>query len=88
MTTTVKESNLVQIPPEIAREFKIQPGTRLEWNKAGDGVIAVRPLLSRGECARSLSGAGRKLVKPGADPIGDLIREGERDDELDKADAR
>jgi len=73
MTTTVTESNLVSIPPEIAREFDIHPGTRLDWAKAGGGVIAVKPLPSRGELARKLLGAGRHLLKPGADPIGDLI---------------
>ena len=79
MTTTVTESNQVSIPPEIAREFHIHPGTRLDWAKAGEGVIAVKPLPSRGELARQLLGAGRHLLKPGVDPIGDLIREREAD---------
>ena len=39
MTTTVTESNQVNIPADIAREFDIHPGTRLEWAKAGEGVI-------------------------------------------------
>lgn len=86
MTTTVTESNQVSIPPEIAREFGIHPGTRLDWAKAGEGVIAVKPLPSRGELARQLLGAGRHLLKPGADPIGDLIRERETDDRLDRTD--
>ena len=88
MTTTVGESNQVSIPPDMAREFDIHPGTRLEWAKAGDGVITVKPLPSRGEMARQLMGAGRHLLKPGADPIGDLLRERERDDQLDQADHR
>ena len=86
MTTTVNESNSVSIPPEIAREFDIHPGTRLEWAKTAEGVIAVKPLPSRGELARHLMGAGRRWLKPGADPIGDLIREREQDDHLDQAD--
>lgn len=88
MTTTVTESNQVSIPPEIAREFDIHPGTRLDWAKAGEGVIAVTPRPSRGELARQLLGAGRHLLKPGADPIGDLIRERETDAQLDRADER
>ena len=88
MTTIVSESNQVSIPAEIAREFNIHPGTRLEWAKASDGVIAVKPLPSRGELAPHLMGAGRHLVKPGADPIGDLIRDREQDDRLDEADNR
>jgi AbrB family looped-hinge helix DNA binding protein len=86
MTTTVTENNQVTIPPQIASEFDIHPGTRLEWYKTGEGTIAVKPLFSRGELARQLMGAGRHWLKPGADPIGDLIREREQDDKLDKAD--
>jgi len=88
MTTTVTESNQVSIPPDIVREFDIHPGTRLEWAKAGEGTIIVKPLPSRGELARQLMGAGKRWLKPGADPIGDLIREREQDDKLDQADER
>ena len=86
MTTTVTESNQVSIPPEIARDFDIHPGTRLEWVKSGEGAIMVKPLPSRGELARHLMGAGRRWMKPGADPVGDLIRDREQDDKLDQAD--
>ena len=86
ITTTVAENNLVHIPPEIAQEFDIRPGMRLEWSKAGEGIIAVKPLRNRGQLARQLMGAGRKWLKPGADPIGDLIRQRQQDDELDRAD--
>lgn len=88
MTTTVTESNQVSIPPDIAREFDIRPGTKLEWAKAGEGVIIVKPLPNRGELARQLMGAGRHLLKPGVDPIGDLIREREQDDQFDQSDSR
>jgi AbrB family looped-hinge helix DNA binding protein len=88
MTTTVTESNQVSIPPEIAHDLDIHPGTRLEWAKTGEGTILVKPLPSRGELARQLMGAGRRLLKRGADPIGDLIREREQDDRLDQADER
>jgi len=86
VTTTVNEGNAVSIPPEIAREFDIHPGTRLEWAKAAEGVIAIKPVRSRGELARQLMGAGRRWLKPGADPIGELVREREQDDQLDQAD--
>jgi hypothetical protein len=50
-------------------------------------VIEVKPVLSsRGELGRELMGAGRRWLKPGADPVGDLIREREQDDKLDQAD--
>lgn len=45
-------------------------------------------LSNRGELARQLMGAGRRWLRPGADPIGDLIREREQDDKLDQADER
>lgn len=86
MTTTVTEGNQVSIPPEIAREFKIHPGTRLEWVKARDGVLLLKPLPNRGELARQLMGAGRRWLKSGVDPVHDLIKEREEDDRLDQAD--
>ena len=88
MTTTVSESNQASIPPDIARKFDIHPGTKLEWAKGGDGLITVKPLLRRGELARQLMGAGRRWLNPGADPIGDLIREREQDDQPDQAAVR
>ena len=75
-------------PPEIVREFDIRPGTRLEWARILEGAIIVKPLSSRGEMARQLMGAGKRWLKPGADPVGDLIRERKQDDELDQADER
>jgi AbrB family looped-hinge helix DNA binding protein len=86
MTTTVTESNQVSIPPEIVRDFDIHPGTQLEWTRSGEGAILLRPISSRGELARQLMGAGKRWLKPGADPIGDLVREREQDDKLDQAD--
>ncbi len=85
MTTTVTESNQVSIPPDLALEFDIHPGTRLEWAK-GEGAIIVKPLPDRGELARRLMGTGKRWLKPGADPINDLIRARELDDKLDQAD--
>ena len=88
MTTTVTESKQVRIPADIAREFDIHPGTRLEWANAGEGVIAVKPVPCRGEMARQLMGTGRRWLKPGTDPINDLLREREQDHQLDLADER
>ncbi len=86
MTSTVSENNLVRIPADIVREFDIHPGTRLKWEKTDEGLIAVKPLPRRGELARQLMGAGRPWLKAGADPIGDLIRDREHDDQLDQTD--
>lgn len=86
MTTTVTEGNQVSIPPEIAREFEIRPGTRLEEVKGREGVILLKPLPNRGELGRQLMGAGRRWLKPGVDPVRDLITEREEDDRLEQAD--
>jgi hypothetical protein len=52
-------------------------------------AMEVGPALpDRGELARELMGAGRRWLKTGIDPIGDLIREREQDDKLDQADER
>jgi hypothetical protein len=52
-------------------------------------TIEMEPALaSRGDLVRQLMGAGRRWLKPGADPVGDLIREREQDEKLDQADER
>ncbi len=54
-----------------------------------EAEIDAEPALpDRGNLARELMGAGRRWLKPGADPVGDLIREREQDDKLDQADER
>lgn len=78
----------MSIPPDILREFNIHPGSRLEWGRTGEGAIIVKLLPSRGEMARQLMGAGKRWLKPGVDPIGDLIRERGQDNQLDQADKR
>ena len=47
--------------------------------------VIIAPELAR-ELARQLLGSGRRWMKPGDDPIGDLVREREQDDELDRID--
>lgn len=86
MTTTVTKDNQVGIPQEIVREFGIHPGTQLEWTRNPDHSIRVVPLKSRGERSRELLGAGRKWLKPGESAVEELIRERQRDDELDRQD--
>jgi AbrB family looped-hinge helix DNA binding protein len=85
-TTTVNESNQVNIPSELASQLNIQPGTRLQWEKTGEGAILVRPLPNKAQLARELMGAGRQWLQPQSDPIGDLVREREEDHQLDSAD--
>jgi AbrB family looped-hinge helix DNA binding protein len=86
MTTTVRENNVVTIPPEIARELDIRPGTKLEWEKTPEETILLKPVLNSAQIEQELRGAGRRWLGPGDDPVADLIRERRQDDELDRAD--
>ncbi len=70
------------LPPRERRKFF---ASIHELETATEGRAASP---GRGELARQLMGAGRRLLKPGADPVGDLIREREHDDKLDQADER
>jgi len=75
MITTVTGRNQVTIPADLARQLDIRAGTRLEWSKGEDGTLHARPLPARGVVARKLAGIGRAWLKPGQDPVADLIRE-------------
>ncbi len=82
MTTTVTGKNQVTIPAEVARALGLVRGSRIEWVVSPDGRKAeVLVCPSKRELARRLQGAGRKYLKPGDDPVGDLCREREQDDE-------
>ncbi|MFO1431688.1 MAG: AbrB/MazE/SpoVT family DNA-binding domain-containing protein [Candidatus Competibacteraceae bacterium] len=75
------EKNLVAIPTDLAHELNIKAGTRLEWTRDQDGMLRARPLPSRGELADHLMGAGRQWLKPGDDPIAELVAERARENE-------
>jgi AbrB family looped-hinge helix DNA binding protein len=78
--TTVTGKNQVTIPAELARDLDIAPGTRLDWSKGGDDSVIIRIVPSRAELARRLSGRGRKYLRPGSDPVQDLIDDRVRED--------
>jgi len=70
------------LPPRERRKF-------FECVHELETTIKEEPALpGRGDLARQLMGAGRRWLKPGADPVGDLVREREQDDKLDQADER
>jgi len=70
------------LPPRERRKF-------FECVHELEATIDSQPVeSSRGELARELMGAGRRWLKPGADPIGDLVKERQQDDKLDQADER
>jgi AbrB family looped-hinge helix DNA binding protein len=75
MTTTVGRENTVTIPAEVGRRLGIKPGYRLDWQLVeGKDEILVRVIPGRGEMARRLLGAGRKLSAR-RDAVAELIAE-------------
>ena len=78
---TITGKNQITIPAAIARALGIEPGMKLEFELTGERAVAMRPVESRAEKVRRLEGMLRPYLPPGADPIGDLIREREQDDE-------
>jgi AbrB family looped-hinge helix DNA binding protein len=80
MITTVTGKNQITIPAELARELDIAPGTRLDWAKGEEGFLLVRIIPNRGELARRLAGRGRKYLRPGSNPIRDLVKDRVRED--------
>lgn len=78
---TITGKNQITIPAAIVRALQLEPGMRLEFEVDEERAITMRPVLSRGELARQLQGKWAHLFGPDDDPIGDLIREREREDE-------
>lgn len=79
MTTTITGKNQVTLPAELVRELGWQPGTRLDWQKLDDNSIVARPVPSRAELLRSVMGLVK--ARPGSDPIAELQKIQEEEDE-------
>ena len=81
MITEVLEKNVVAIPERLASRHGIKPGSRLDWEESeGTDVLTVKVLPDYPAIASSLLGAGRAHLKPGADPISDLVGERAQED--------
>jgi hypothetical protein len=76
MITHVEDQNIVAIPPSLADEHGIKPGSQLDWQPTDrPDVLTVKVLPDYAALATSLMGAGRKNLKSGIDPIAELLRE-------------
>lgn len=87
MTSVMSEGNVVTVPPEVVEKLGITPGTKLEW-EIPDGKIGearIRVIYDRAKLIQELRGCGRKYLKPGDDPIRELIEERIREDEEEEA---
>jgi AbrB family looped-hinge helix DNA binding protein len=80
MITTVTGKNQITIPAQLVKALDIQPGTRIDWSIGEDGILLARLLPHRGALARKVAGMGRNWVKPGTNPITELIDERNQDD--------
>nr|MBP8975032.1 hypothetical protein [Anaerolineae bacterium] len=58
-----------------------EPGMQLEFELDDEQTLIVRPVESRAEKVRRLEGMLRPYLPPGEDPVADLIREREEEDE-------
>ncbi len=81
MITEVLDRNVVAIPERLASQHGIKPGSRLDWKESDrPDVLMVKVLPDYAALASSLMGAGRKHLKPGTDPIGELVQERAQED--------
>jgi bifunctional DNA-binding transcriptional regulator/antitoxin component of YhaV-PrlF toxin-antitoxin module len=85
MITTLTDKNQVTLPTEIVRALDLRPGTQLEWSIGPDGTLVATPQIGRAQKAAALFGAGRKYLRPGSDPIRDLIAERLQEDDAYEA---
>ena len=81
MITEVLDRNVVAIPDRLASQHGIKPGSRLDWRESDrPDVLTVQVLPDYAAIASSLMGAGRAHLKPGADPVNDLVQERAQED--------
>jgi bifunctional DNA-binding transcriptional regulator/antitoxin component of YhaV-PrlF toxin-antitoxin module len=73
MTTTLTHKHQVTLPPEIVQALSLTPGMQLDWTLGPDGTLIGTPQPSRARRAAALYGAGRKYLRPGADPVRKMI---------------
>lgn len=68
-------------------EYDLSKGVRGKfYGKDAELHISIKRKPNRGELARQLLGAGRHWLKPGDDPIKELIQEREQDHACDETD--
>jgi bifunctional DNA-binding transcriptional regulator/antitoxin component of YhaV-PrlF toxin-antitoxin module len=82
MITTITGKNQVTVPAAIVAEADLRPGTRLDWEVAGEGVLVVRVLPDRASVAHELRGSGRShRRRKGTSAVANLVAERAREDE-------
>ena len=83
MRTTLTGKNQITVPAEIVQKLGLQAGVQFDWalsDRPQELILRVRP--TRKQLLERVRAIGRKFKKPDQDPIADLLREREADDEL------
>lgn len=75
MITTITGKNQITLPADIVRALELGPGTRLEWEIGPNRTLIATPRPTRAQLVDALMGAGRQYLRPGSDPVRDLIAE-------------
>jgi len=81
MITKITGKNQVTLPAKLVKTLGLTPGTELEWEIGPNRTLIATPRPTRAQRAAALWGAGRKYLRPGSDPVGDLIAERLQEDE-------
>jgi bifunctional DNA-binding transcriptional regulator/antitoxin component of YhaV-PrlF toxin-antitoxin module len=81
MTTTLTGKNQITIPAALSLQYRLKPGTRIEWLPGVEpDEIVCRVLPDPATIAVELRGSGRKYLQPGKHPITALLEERTLDD--------
>jgi AbrB family looped-hinge helix DNA binding protein len=86
-TTTLTRKHQITLPAEIVQALELAPGSQVEWAIGPDGTLIGKPKASRAQRAAALYGAGRRYLRPGVDPVRDLIAERLDDDDAYRAES-
>jgi AbrB family looped-hinge helix DNA binding protein len=81
MTTTLTGKNQVTVPAEIAREFGLTPGSKLDWSKGKTpGTIVVKVQPSKRQLVDQIQELGRQIKNRNL--VAELIKMREDEDIL------
>ena len=81
MTTRATSSHQLDVPEAIADAVGLTAGSIVEWiPTAKKGVVKLFVRGSRAAILKNLRGAGRKHLKPGQNPVAELIAERKSDE--------
>jgi AbrB family looped-hinge helix DNA binding protein len=81
MTTTLTGKNQVTVPAEIARQFGLEPGSRLDWSAGkAPGTIVVKVQMSKRQMIERIREIGRGIKNRNL--VEELIKEREEEDQL------